>query len=314
MGSGSSVANFTCLQEGDDASQNPAVNVLLIPEDTDLSTDFALVKMIFSLFDQWHFASGSSEHERNQALLNARIQFHSSIDSLTDVDAKQFVDFICGMIRASNEEVICDKPLESSPESETRVLFTGFRDTVNSLLKEMAKDQFRVRDHSEFSSTSIAVDVNALNLRLSQLCAAASEELRGHCLFRAVLVLFLLSVDPCKSTISGLAKHEGLLKSLSNRDSHHYYDGFLQALPHLVDKLFHKGGVWQSKETYGVSLSFLLEFLEEHKDVIGDKTTTAEVVSNIIVPATAESKLTYLEDKLLHQHPAKYADLSKRGL
>jgi hypothetical protein len=52
-----------------------------------------------------------------------------------------------------------------------------------------------------------------------------------------------------------------------------------------------------SQPQYGVSLRFLMKFIKDHN--IPESMTTAEVVYNIIIPETADSKLSYVEGKLL---------------
>jgi hypothetical protein len=59
---------------------------------------------------------------------------------------------------------------------------------------------------------------------------------------------------------------------------------------------------------YGVSLTFLLHFLETH-DIPNDM-TTGEVVETIIKPETVDSKQTYLKAKLWNQHPEYYCKLT----
>ena len=50
-----------------------------------------------------------------------------------------------------------------------------------------------------------------------------------------------------------------------------------------------------------ISLEFLHNFLKEYPEA--ENMTTAEVVYKIIIPETKESKLTYVEAKLVSKHP-----------
>lgn len=52
-----------------------------------------------------------------------------------------------------------------------------------------------------------------------------------------------------------------------------------------------------SQPQYGVSLRFLMKFIKDHN--IPEDMTTAEVVYKIIIPETADSRLSYVEGKLL---------------
>lgn len=58
----------------------------------------------------------------------------------------------------------------------------------------------------------------------------------------------------------------------------------------------------------GVSLRFLLNFLQESNTTISEAMTTAEVVRDIIVPRTASTKETYVNSHLLG-HPEYITDL-----
>ena len=59
-------------------------------------------------------------------------------------------------------------------------------------------------------------------------------------------------------------------------------------------------------DVIGVSLSFLYEFLQLHRDMIDDNTTTADVVKNIIIPETAHTKLSYVQTFLNTEEKSTY--------
>lgn len=66
-----------------------------------------------------------------------------------------------------------------------------------------------------------------------------------------------------------------------------------------------------SNMVWGVSLRFLLDFLELHKDVIEDTTTTGTVVHDIIIPETKQSKQSYVNACILKKNPHYLSDLRK---
>ena len=327
MGSGSSISSNG---HGGEEVHGAAINesIPAIPLQADLSNDFALVKTVFDLFDGWYLAnavkvdddqSGEPPKSKYRAPPNnnaSRKLYHSAVDSLTATDSMLFVRLVCQEIKALVGPSSCDEdcaPLQAEIlcTESIRELFTRFHGSVKLLLENMSKWESKDKfNRADFSPSAIIVDREELNARVNRMRQQASAELSDHFLFKAVVILFLLSVEPCFAVFTRLSAHPMLIESLLSAPKH--FPDILAGLLHLLDKLLYSSGVWQSRGPYGVSLTFLLNFLKEHKAAIEGK-TTGEVVANIIVPATAESKLSYLEAHLLNKHPHLYGDLTKRG-
>eukprot|EP01031_Cornospumella_fuschlensis_P027580 gene27580-33312_t len=327
MGSGSSISSNS---HGSEEVYGAAINksIPTIPLKADLSTDFALVKTVFDLFDGWYLANAvevknhqSVEPPKSKSRAppdnkESKKHYHSAVDSLTAIDSMLFVRLLCQEVNDLVGPSSCDEdcaPLqtESICTESIRELFTRFHGSVKLLLENMSKwESSKKFNRADFSPSAITVDIEELNTRVNRMRQHARAELSDHFLFKAVVILFLLSVEPCFAVFTRLSAHPMLIESLLSAPKH--FPDILAGLLHLLDKLLYASGVWQSRGPYGVSLTFLLNFLKEHNAAIEGK-TTGEVVANIIVPATAESKLSYLEAHLLNKHPHLYGDLTKRG-
>lgn len=65
----------------------------------------------------------------------------------------------------------------------------------------------------------------------------------------------------------------------------------------------------EEKTHFSVSLEFLIKFIKDHPQC--EDMTTGQVVYNIIIPETKESRLTYVEDKLVDKYPQYYRRMKK---